>query len=84
LETGRTINSHTLNFDEFHETLVKIRADLANMISIEWRVWRYQRGNQKPEFEEGQTTQWPKEEGQKDKQWSIKHTHKTKDRLKPH
>jgi len=32
------------------------------------RVWRYQRGNQNPYIEEGQTTQWPKEKGQKDKQ----------------
>ena len=30
---------------------------------------------------EEQTTQWPKEKGQKDKQWSTKHTHKTKDRV---
>jgi hypothetical protein len=30
---------------------------------------RYQRGNQKPYIEEEeQTTQWPKEKGQKDKQ----------------
>jgi hypothetical protein len=28
---------------------------------------------------EEQTTQWPKEKGQKDKQRSTKHTHKTKD-----
>ena len=32
------------------------------------RVWRYQRGNQNPYIEEEQTTQWPKEKGQKDKQ----------------
>jgi len=38
-------------------------------------VWRYQRGNQNPCIEEEQTTQWPKEKVQKDKQ----HTHKTKD-----
>ena len=25
-----------------------------------------------------QPTQWPREKGQKDKQWSTKHTHKTK------
>jgi hypothetical protein len=25
------------------------------------RVWRYQRGNQNPYIEEGQTTQWPKD-----------------------
>ena len=37
-------------------------------------------GNQNTCIEEGQTTQWPKEKGQKDKQRSTKHTHKTKDR----
>ena len=30
-------------------------------------------------MEEEQTTQWPKETGQKDKQRSTKHTQKTKD-----
>ena len=30
---------------------------------------------------EEQTTQWPKEKAQKDKQRSTKHTHKTKDRV---
>jgi hypothetical protein len=35
-------------------------------------------GNQNPYIEE-QTTQWPKEKVQKDKQRSTKHTHKTKD-----
>ena len=39
------------------------------------RVWRYQRGNQNPFIEE-QTTQWPTEKVQKDKQRS-----KTKDRV---
>ena len=29
----------------------------------------------------GQTTQWPKEKVQKDKQRSTKHTYKTKDRV---
>ena len=28
---------------------------------------------------EGQTTQWPKEKGQKDKQLSAKHAHKARD-----
>jgi len=46
----------------------------------ERRVWRYQRGNQNPYIVEEQTTQWPKEKVQKDKQRSTKHTHKTKDR----
>ena len=39
---------------------------------------RYQRGNQNPYIEEEQTTQWPKEKVQKDKQRSTKNTHKTK------
>ena len=38
-------------------------------------------GNQNPYIEEEQTTQWPKEKGQKDKQRSTNHTHKTKDRV---
>jgi hypothetical protein len=45
------------------------------------RVWKYQRGNQNPYIEEEQTTQWPKEKVQKDKQQSIKHIFKTKDRV---
>jgi hypothetical protein len=32
-------------------------------------------------IEEEQTTQWPKEKVQKDKQRSTKHTYKTKDRV---
>jgi hypothetical protein len=40
---------------------------------------RYHRGNQNPYIEEEQTTQWPIEKGQKDKQRSPKHTYKTKD-----
>ena len=47
----------------------------------ERRVWRYQMGNQNPYIEKGQTTQWPKEKVQKDKQRSTRHTHKTKDRV---
>jgi len=43
------------------------------------RVWRYQRGNQNTYIEEEQTIQLPKGKGQKDKQRSKKHTHKTKD-----
>jgi hypothetical protein len=48
---------------------------------VVWRVWRYQRGNQNPYIEEEQTTQWPKEKVQKNKQRSTKHTYKTKDRV---
>ena len=32
-------------------------------------------------YEEEQTTQWPKEKVQKDKQWSTKHAYKTKERV---
>ena len=38
-------------------------------------------GNQNPYIEEEQTTQWPTEKVQKDKQRSTKHTYKTKDRV---
>ena len=38
-------------------------------------------GNQNPYIEEEQTTQWPKEKAQKDKQRSTKHTYKTKERV---
>ena len=38
-------------------------------------------GNQNPYIEEEQTTQWPKEKVQKDKQRFTKHTHKTNDRV---
>ena len=50
---------------------------------VQWyarRVWRYQRCNQNLQIE-GQKTQRQKEKGQKDKQWSTNHTHKTKDRV---
>jgi len=47
------------------------------------RVLIYQRGNQNPYIEEEQTTKWPKEKIQKDKQRSTKHTYKTKDRVTP-
>ena len=45
------------------------------------RVWRYQRGNQNQHVEEEQTTQWPKEKVQTNKQRFTKHAHKTKDRV---
>ena len=39
------------------------------------------RGNQNPYIEDEQTTQWPKEKVQQDKQLSTKHTHKTEDQI---
>ena len=56
-----------------------IRGHLWHRYSIR-RVWRYQRGNQNPYIAE-QTTQWPKEKVQIDKERSAKHTHKTNDRV---
>ena len=56
----------------------------AEKFKTQWyrrRVWRYQRGNQNLYIEAEQTTQWPKEKVQNDKQRSTKHTHKTKDRV---
>ena len=39
------------------------------------------KGQSESYIEEEQTTQWPKEKVQKDKQQSTKHTYKTKDRV---
>jgi hypothetical protein len=50
-------------------------------LTLTKRVWRYQRGYHNLYIEEEPTTQWPKEKVQKDKQRSIKHTYKTKDRV---
>ena len=62
--------------------MVKMKITRHDLIrDVVRRVWRYQRGNQKPYIEEEQTTQWPKEKVQKDKQRSTKHTYRTKDRV---
>jgi hypothetical protein len=53
-----------------------------NILWFVRRVWRYQRGNQNPYIKEEQTTEWPKEKVQKNKQRYTKHTYKTKDRVK--
>ena len=52
------------------------------VVELVRRVWRYQWGSQNPWLKEEQTTQWPKEKEQKNKQRSTKHTHKTKDQVK--
>jgi hypothetical protein len=44
-------------------------------------VVNYIRGNQNTYIEEEQTTQWPKENVQKNKQRFTNHTYKTKDRV---
>jgi hypothetical protein len=58
-----------------------INAIFCLILESKRRVWRYQRGNQNLYIEEEQTTQWPKEKVQKDKQRSTKYTYKTKDRV---
>jgi hypothetical protein len=60
---------------------LSIKVSLSKKFITRIRVWRYQSGNQNPYIEEEQTTQWPKEKGQKDKQQSTKHTYKTKDQV---
>jgi hypothetical protein len=57
-------------FELLHDSSIWVRS-----------VWRYQRSNHNPYIEEEQTTQWPKEKVQKDKQRSTQHTYKTKDCL---
>ena len=47
------------------------------VIPTDFKSLKIPNGNQNPYIEE-QTTQWPKEKVQKDKQRSIKHTYKTK------
>jgi len=60
---------------------IKLISKATNINLILQRVWRYQRGNQNPYIEEEQTTQWPKEKVQRDKQRPTKHTYTTKDRV---
>jgi hypothetical protein len=62
---------------------VQVKSIMINKLSkiMSRKVWRYQRGNHNPYSEEEQTTQWPKEKVQKDKQRSTKHTYKTKDQV---
>jgi hypothetical protein len=48
-------------------------------LSVKVRVWRYQRGYHNLYIKEEQTTQWPKEKVQKDKQWYTKHIYQSKD-----
>ena len=52
--------------------LVKTLLDIKKSVKIT------KGGNQNPYIQEEQTTQWPNEKVQKDKQRSTKHTYKTK------
>ena len=58
-----------------------LKHDLELMVTYVRRIWRYRSGNQNPYIEKKQTTQWPNEKAQKDKQRSTNHIHKTKDRV---
>ena len=71
----RQVSQETLEHTRGH------RQKEIKFLTVIRRVWGYQRGNQNPYIEEEQTTQWPKEKLQKDKQRSTKHTNKTKDRV---
>jgi hypothetical protein len=42
---------------------------LSLLLISTYNVWKYQRYNQKPNIEEGQTIQCRKQKGQNDKQW---------------
>jgi hypothetical protein len=64
--------------DKYKKSL-KIPTGLSESVYRRRSDNRYQRGNQNPYIEEGLTAQGPKENVQKDKQRSTKHTHKTKD-----
>ena len=82
------VTSNHLNlsvFDIFQKRIVRTKLDIyATLYSSvhTWRVWIYHRVNQNPYIEEEQTTQWPKQKVQKDKQQrSTQFTHKTKDRV---
>ena len=73
-----------VNKESFNSTnkTIQLQFFFANIWSTDIRrVWIYQRGNQNLYIEEEQTTQWPKEKVQKDKQRSTKHTHKTKGKI---
>jgi hypothetical protein len=60
---------------------ITIYVDHLMLIPVAFKVQVPKGGNQNPYIEEEQTTQWPKEKVQTDKQRSTKHTHKTKDRV---
>ena len=72
-----------------HFTCLKVKCKgFESLILLPYSIKIYKKslkipkgGNQNLYIEEEQTTQWPKEKVQKDKQRSTKHTYKTKDRV---
>jgi len=73
--TTRFLSNLNINYATFYfyKILTVQSLNITCLIRIQIRVWRYQRSNQNTYIEEGQTIQWPKEKGQKDKQQSTKH-----------
>jgi hypothetical protein len=77
-----THNNKRWNGRMIKQQYIQLYNDGGNMqLKCIRRVWRYQRDNTNPYIEERQTTQWPKEKVQKDKQRSTKLTYKTKGRV---
>jgi hypothetical protein len=77
-EGGLSCLYYESNFNIFARN---VRERLSVTFLVEDEFEDNQRGNQNPYIEEEQTTQWPKEKVQKDKQRSTKHTYKSKDRV---
>jgi hypothetical protein len=80
--TGVTCGAGMLIIPEHNEFNPGFNHDFVDHygISVSQMTTDMLRGNQKPYIEKEQTTQWPKEKVQKDKQRSTKHAYKTKDR----
>jgi len=79
-----TIKSNIVHFVKYQLIVSQLSLSVDHIPMIQTfarRVWRYQRGNQNPYIEEEQITQWAKEEVQKEKQRSTKHTYQIKDRV---
>ena len=70
------VEKQIVNFSLIFEFVALINLIIVYLVR---RVWRYRKGNQNPYIEEELTTQWPKE--QKEKQLPTKCTHKTKDQV---
>jgi hypothetical protein len=69
-----SFNSNPESFQIFADEIVN------SSMTLQIRVWIYQRGNQNPYIKE-QTTQWRKKKVQKEKQRSTKHIYKAKSRV---
>ena len=83
----QNIEGHFLITNKFYSRIIQVSCVLITLVGIgvdctgscKKSLKIPKGGNQNPYIKEEQTTQWPKENKQKDKQRSTKHTHKTKD-----